>query len=123
MASGGVRAADGQYMRDYWGLSLKQASQALLNALAARGELATPAHKWKLAICGPQRPVRLALGKDYPTDWQPPGADFAISLNEFYCAKLDAPVLTEVVRDGVVYARVYDIRGRDIPTLLTLPPP
>ena len=32
-------------------------------------------------------------------------------LGEFYCAELDAPVLVEVVRDGVVYARVYDIRG------------
>jgi hypothetical protein len=42
-------------------------------------------------------------------------------LGEFYCAKLDAPVLFEVVRDGVVYARVYDIRGRSIATLLTVP--
>lgn len=120
--SGGVRAADGRYMRDYWGLSLKQASQALLDALAARGELATAERKWRLAICGPQRPVRLALGRNYPTDWQPPGADFAISLNEFYCARLDAPLLAEVVRGGVVFARIYDIRGRDIKTLLTVPP-
>jgi hypothetical protein len=42
-------------------------------------------------------------------------------LGEFYCARLDAPVLFEVVRDGVVYARVYDIRGRSIATLLTVP--
>jgi len=42
-------------------------------------------------------------------------------LGEFYCAKLDAPVVFEVVRDGVVYARVYDIRGRSIATLLTVP--
>ena len=33
----------------------------------------------------------------------------------------DAPVLFEVVRDGVVYARVYDIRGRSYDTLLTQP--
>nr|WP_245422255.1 glycosyltransferase family 39 protein [Rhodoplanes serenus] len=121
--AGGLQAADGRFMRDYWGLSLKQASQALLDALAARGELATREHKVKIAICGPQRPVRLALGKNYPTDWQPQGADYAISLNEFYCAPLDAPVIAEVVRDGVVFARIYDIRGRDIPSLLTLAPP
>jgi 4-amino-4-deoxy-L-arabinose transferase-like glycosyltransferase len=121
--SGGVQAADGRFMRDYWGLSLKQASQALLDALAARGELATREHKRPIAICGPQRPVRLALGKNYPTDWQPQGAEFAISLNEAYCAKLDAPILAEVERAGVVFARVYDIRGRDIRTLLTVPPP
>ena len=42
-------------------------------------------------------------------------------LGEFYCAKLDAPVLFEIVRDGVVYARVYDIRGRSITSLLTIP--
>ena len=53
--------------------------------------------------------------------WDPAGADFAMMLGEFYCAKLDAPLLAEVVRDGVVYARVYDLRGRSIPTLLTQP--
>jgi hypothetical protein len=42
-------------------------------------------------------------------------------LGEFYCAKLNAPLLVEIARDGVTYARVYDIRGRSIPTLLTLP--
>ncbi|RAI38521.1 hypothetical protein CH341_27720 [Rhodoplanes roseus] len=121
--AGGLQGADGRFMRDYWGLSLKQASQALLDALAERGELATRDRKRPVSICGPQRPVRLALGKNYPTDWQPQGGEFAISLNEFYCAKLDAPVLAEVVRDGVVFARIYDIRGRNIETLLTPLPP
>ena len=50
----------------------------------------------------------------------PKGADFAMTLGEFYCAKLDAPVLFDVKREGVVYARVYDIRGRSISTLLTV---
>jgi hypothetical protein len=44
-------------------------------------------------------------------------------LGEFYCAELDAPLLAEIVRDGVTYARVYDIRGRTIPTLVTQPAP
>ena len=42
-------------------------------------------------------------------------------LGVFYCAKLDAPVLVEIERAGVPYARVYDIRGRSIDTLLTEP--
>ena len=42
-------------------------------------------------------------------------------LGVFYCAKLDAPVLAEVERGGVVYARLYDIRGRSFETLLTQP--
>ena len=47
----------------------------------------------------------------------PAQADFALSLGEFYCAKLDAPVLLQIIRDGIVYARVYDIRGRSIAKL------
>ncbi len=42
-------------------------------------------------------------------------------LGEFYCANLDAPLLVKIVRDGVAYARVYDIRGLSVPTLLTRP--
>jgi hypothetical protein len=44
-------------------------------------------------------------------------------LGEFYCLRLNAPVLVEIERDGVVFARVYDIRGRSITSLLTLPAP
>jgi len=44
-------------------------------------------------------------------------------LGEFYCAKLDAPVLLDIVREGVVYARIYDIRGRSVPSLLTIKGP
>ena len=65
-----------------------------------------------------RRPRR--LGSAIPATWDPKGADFAMMLGEFYCAKLDAPVLFDIVREGVVYARVYDIRGRSITTLLTV---
>jgi hypothetical protein len=44
-------------------------------------------------------------------------------LGEFYCLAFDAPLVAEVVRDGVVYARVYDIRGRSFSTLLSTPAP
>ena len=46
--------------------------------------------------------------------------DFALSLGEFYCSQLTEPVLVEVQREGVVYARVYDIRGRAV-TRLSMP--
>jgi hypothetical protein len=42
-------------------------------------------------------------------------------LGEFYCARFDAPLLVEIARDGAGYARVYDIRGRSLETLLTRP--
>jgi hypothetical protein len=119
--SGGVAYARDRFMLDYWGLSLKQASQALLAKLAERGETKPAGRRWKIAVCGPHRSPQVELGPDFETTWDPEGADFAMKLGEFYCAKLDAPLLAEVVRDGVVFARVYDIRGRSISTLLTQP--
>jgi hypothetical protein len=61
------------------------------------------------------------LGPDFETTWDPRGADFAMMLGEFYCRKLDAPLLAEIVSSGVTFARVYDIRGRSFETLLTQP--
>ena len=119
--SGGVQAARDRYMLDYWGLSLKQASQALLATLAERHETKPAGRRWKIAVCGPHRSPQVELGPDFETTWDPRDADFALMLGEFYCAKLDAPLLAQITRDGVVYARVYDIRGRAFPTLLTQP--
>ncbi len=118
--AGGVAGARPRFMLDYWGLSLTQASRQLLDVLAQRHE-AAPSGLWTVAVCGPHPPVTVALGPQFTTTWNPKGADFAMMLGEFYCAKLDAPMLFEVVRDGVTYARVYDIRGRSISTLLTVP--
>jgi dolichyl-phosphate-mannose-protein mannosyltransferase len=122
-ASGGVKHARGRYMLDYWGLSFKQASQALLAKLGEQHATKPANRPWKVAACGPHPSPRVELGPDFEITWEPPGADFALMLGEFYCAELDAPVLAEIVRDGVTYARVYDIRGRSIPTLVTQPAP
>jgi hypothetical protein len=122
--AGGVAGARDRYMLDYWGLSFKEASEKLLAKLAERGERRPPAgRRWIVATCGPHRPAQVALGPDFETTWESGGADFALMLGEFYCAKLDAPLLAEVTREGVVYARVYDLRGKTIPNLLTIPPP
>jgi Dolichyl-phosphate-mannose-protein mannosyltransferase len=120
--AGGVAGARPRYMLDYWGLSMRQASLELRALLAQRGE--TPRDgKWTVAVCGPHPAVVVALGSQYSAIWDPKGADFAMMLGEFYCAKLDAPILFDVVREGVVYARVYDIRGRSVPSLLTVKGP
>jgi hypothetical protein len=121
--AGGVAGAHGRYMLDYWGLSFKQASQGLAAKLAERHENKPSERRWKLAVCGPHRSPQVELGPDFETTWDPQGADFALMLGEFYCATFDAPILVEVVRAGVVYARVYDIRGRSFPSLLTMPAP
>jgi hypothetical protein len=121
--AGGVAGAQERYMLDYWGLALKQASQGLLARLAERHETKPAGRPWKIAVCGPHRSPQVELGDDFEISWDPQGADFAMMLAVFYCTKFDAPLLTEIVRDGVIYARVYDIRGRSFPTLLTQPGP
>jgi hypothetical protein len=122
-AAGTVRAADNRFMLDYWGLSLKQASEALRAKIAERGEAPPAGRKWKVAVCGPQRPAQVALGPEFDIGWESSGADFAMLIDEFYCRRLDAPIIAEIERAGVVFARVHDLRGRDVPTLLSIPAP
>jgi hypothetical protein len=117
---GGARGARAYFMLDYWGLSFSQASRRLLATLA-QDHQKPPRGQWTVAVCGPHPPVAVALGPQFNIVWDPKGADFAMMLGEFYCAKIDAPVLFDIVRDGVTYARVYDIRGRSITSLLTVP--
>jgi hypothetical protein len=121
--AGTVRGADDRYMLDYWGLALKQASDGLREEIAQRQETPPRGRKWKVAVCGPQRPAQVALGPDFTIGWDSHAADFAMTLGEFYCKGLTAPVLVEIKRDDVVFARVYDIRGRSISSLLAIPAP
>ena len=121
--AGTVREADTRFMLDYWGLALKQASDGLKDQLDERQEVMPEGRKWKVAVCGPQRPAQVALGPDFTIGWDSNAADFAMTLGEFYCKGLTAPVLVEIKRDDVVFARVYDIRGRSISSLLSIPAP
>jgi hypothetical protein len=70
--AGTVRAADDRYMLDYWGLALKQASDGLRDELAERQEAPPKGRKWKVAVCGPQRPAQVALGPDFTIGWDTP---------------------------------------------------
>ena len=121
--AGTVRAADDRFMLDYWGLALKQASDALRDEIVERQEAPPHGRKWKVAVCGPQRPAQVALGPDFTIGWDSHSADFAMTLGEFYCKGLAAPLIAEIKRDDVVFARVYDIRGRSISSLLAIPAP
>ena len=121
--AGTVRGADDRFMLDYWGLAFKQASEELREQLDERQEVPPKNRKWKVAVCGPQRPAQVALGPDFTIGWDSHAADFAMTLGEFYCKGLTAPVMVEIKRDDVVFARVYDIRGRSISSLLSIPAP
>jgi 4-amino-4-deoxy-L-arabinose transferase-like glycosyltransferase len=113
--AGGVRGADRGYMLDYWGLAFKQATAQLRTTLENSGET-PPAGRtyWTVAVCGPQRVAQVEFGPKFRTTSDPKGADFALVLREFYCREVNAPVITDVVRDGVPFATVYDIRGRTV---------
>jgi uncharacterized protein (DUF608 family) len=65
----------------------------------------------------------VALGDEFSIGWDSQSADFAMTLGEFYCKGLNAPVLVEIKRDDVIFARVYDIRGSSISSLLSIPAP
>jgi hypothetical protein len=114
--AGGVRGASDRYMLDYWALGFKEASETLLEKIKEQ-QLVKPANrKWKVAVCGPAAVVELELGNDFVATNDAKGADFAVSLGTFYCAELFAPIINEVRRDGVVFARVYDIRRLNFET-------
>jgi 4-amino-4-deoxy-L-arabinose transferase-like glycosyltransferase len=122
LIAGGIRGADDRYMLDYWGLSFKQAAQELRARLTEGLQTPTDGRRWRVAICGPLRPAQVELGPEFLTTWDTRNADFAFTMGEFYCANLPAPVLVEIEREGVVYARVYDVRGRTFTSLNAIQP-
>jgi hypothetical protein len=118
--AGGVRGADRGYMLDYWGLAFKQATDQLRTELKTTGAKPPSGRAyWIVAVCGPQRVAQVGFGSKFRTTSDPKGADFALVLREFYCREVNAPVVTEVVREGVAFATVYDIRGRTVRPLST----
>jgi 4-amino-4-deoxy-L-arabinose transferase-like glycosyltransferase len=123
LASGGVRNAQDKFMLDYWGLAFKQAALELRMRLKLAGEKPPEGRKWVVAICGPQPGAEQSLGPNFETTYDQKKADFAMALGTFYCRHLQAPIMGTVEREGVVYATVYDFRGRAPEPLTTIPPP
>jgi hypothetical protein len=123
LVAGGVRGANGNYMLDYWGLAFKQASEELRAKLDVRTDQPPKGRRWVVALCGPQSSAREELGPSFETTFDQKKADFALALGTFYCRHLKAPIMGTVERAGVVYARVYDFRGRASEKMLTEPPP
>src|SRR5262249_9578659 len=71
VVSGGIRAADDRYMLDYWGLAFKEAAQELRAKLTESVETPTDKRRWRVAICGPQRPAQVELGSEFRITWDP----------------------------------------------------
>lgn len=119
--AGGIYEADDNFMLDYWGLAFKQAAQGLRDKLTERLEVPTKGRRWRVAVCGPHAAAEVELGPEFVTTWEPKGADFAMMLGTYYCAEYDAPVLVEIEREDVVFARVYDIRGKNYTSVFNNP--
>lgn len=119
--AGGIYEADDNYMLDYWGLAFKQAAQELRTKLTEQLETPTKGRRWRVAVCGPHAAAEVELGPEFVTTWEPKGADFAMMLGTYYCAEYDAPVLVEIEREDVVFARVYDIRGKNYTSVFNNP--
>ncbi|MBB6306353.1 glycosyltransferase family 39 protein [Xanthobacter tagetidis] len=118
---GGVRGADDKFMIDYWGLAFKQAAEALDQYVEThRGQL-PQGRKLKVAVCGPLLAAKAEFGPQYELTYDSKTADLALVQGEFHCADVKAPVLVEVAREGVVYARVYDVRGRQVQSIVAGP--
>jgi 4-amino-4-deoxy-L-arabinose transferase-like glycosyltransferase len=123
LAGGGVKRAHDKFMLDYWGLAFKEAAFELRKSLKLASEKPPAGRKWVVAICGPQPGAEQALGPEFETTYNQKLADFAMALGTFYCRHLQAPIMATVEREGVVYATVYDFRGRAPEPLTTIPPP
>lgn len=120
--AGGLSGASKLYMTDYWGLGVQEATEELVEQLEELGLYPPTGRRWRIAVCGPPQTVATLAGKSFEVATEARGADFAISMGTFYCARLDAPVVARVERDGVVFARAYDVRGRSYLTTYAFPP-
>ena len=121
--AGGVQRAQHNFMLDYWGLAFKQAADELRHRLAAGVDNPPKGRRWIVAICGPQAAAQQELGPEFETTFDEKQADFAMAVGAYYCEYLKAPIMVDIEREGVVFARVYDLRGGPTPPLLTQPPP
>ena len=121
--AGGVPNAQHNFMLDYWGVAFKQAAEELKVRLKNSAEKPPKGRKWIVAICGPQATAQVVLGEGFETTFNEKQADFAMAVGAYYCEYLKAPIMVDIEREGVVFARVYDLRGGPTPKLLTEPPP
>ena len=110
--AGGRRQARARPLLDYWGSPSSRPRRPCWPSSpnVTRGKPA--GRRWKIAVCGPHRSPQVELGPDFETTWDPQGADFAMMLGVFYCAKLDAPVLAEVERGVSMRASTTSAEGR-----------
>jgi hypothetical protein len=108
---GGVRGAQGRYELDYWGTSLREATERLVAELERRGERPAAGTAFKAYVCG-----NVYSASEYFPRWIEPvdrreDADFHIAIASYYCG--DSPSrrnIIEATRAGATLSIVEDQR-------------
>jgi hypothetical protein len=121
---GGVRGADGQYELDYWGNSLHEALQELIEFVERENDGHAPPRQYTLTVCGNTLAVRfelppwLKLVNGIEPDWRK--ADFFLAFTQAKrCPSLlDGHPIFEISADDVPLSIVKDRRPppAEIPT-------
>ncbi|MFD1626376.1 glycosyltransferase family 39 protein [Azospirillum griseum] len=113
---GGVRGADGQYELDYWGNSLHEALQELIEFVERENDGHAPPRQYTLTVCGNTLAVRfelppwLKLVNGIEPDWRK--ADFFLAFTQVKrCPSLlDGHPIFEIAADDVPLSIVKDRR-------------
>jgi hypothetical protein len=110
---GGPRGAHGRYELDYWGTSLSDATETLVQELERRGELPKPGHSpLKVYVCGNVWSAAAFFPDSLVATNRIEDADFQIAIDQFYCkAPPSSQRVLGVSRDGALLSYVDDLRG------------
>jgi hypothetical protein len=109
---GGTRGAQGKFELDYWGLSLEEATDKLVQHLRERNEMPGPKQApYKVYVCG-----NVWSASTFFPEWltaveRLDQADFQIAIDAPFCKHpVNSRPLAEVTRDGAVLSYVDDRR-------------
>ncbi|AWU94340.1 glycosyltransferase family 39 protein [Azospirillum ramasamyi] len=121
---GGVRGADGKFELDYWGNSLHEALQELIEYVERENDGRPPPRQYTLTVCGNTLAVRfelppwLRLVNGIEPDWRK--ADFFLAFTQVKrCPSLlDGHPILEIAADDVPLSIVKDRRPpkAEVPT-------
>ncbi|MBF0335115.1 MAG: glycosyltransferase family 39 protein [Alphaproteobacteria bacterium] len=108
---GGLAGADRRWEMDYWSNSLREASLLLVDKLAAEAPERTA--PWGVGVCAGTLQVTTYAPTRLVRDDNWPNVDFFLSSTQVDCDRIiDAPVIVEIRRMGVLLAVVKDLRKR-----------
>ncbi len=118
--AGGVAGAAGRFDIDYWGNSYAEAIARLETYIATVDGPEAARRPYRVAVCGAPEAASEALPEGWLGLPEPAPADFYLVLmrHGLPCRPLAAPMVVEIVRDGVTLSYVRDLRPATTPARL-----